>query len=131
MRHLLVLVLLAFCGCAIQRALEAQDAKEQLVGMSDEKILACMGPPHNRSAVGGTEVWQYGSGDNSTTAVGNANAWGGGMVTASVSTSSRYCMINIAMANHVVRSVNYSGPTGGLVTEGEQCAFAVKACLSQ
>ena len=24
--------------------------------------------------------------------------------------------------------VNYSGPTGGLITEGEQCAFAVQNC---
>ena len=48
MRIFIVLFSLALVGCAAQRALEAQDAKKQLVGMSDEKILTCMGPPSHR-----------------------------------------------------------------------------------
>ena len=32
------------------------------------------------------------------------------------------------MNNGYVSRVNYSGPTGGLITEGEQCAFAVQNC---
>jgi hypothetical protein len=35
----------ALCGCAIQRAQVAQDARVQMVGMSKEQVLACMGPP--------------------------------------------------------------------------------------
>jgi hypothetical protein len=27
-----------------------------------------------------------------------------------------------------VSQVNYTGPTGGILTAGEQCAFAVEAC---
>lgn len=129
MRYFLLLISVALGGCAIQRSLQAQDAQKQLVGMSDEKIMTCMGPPNVRSAVGQTEVWQYGSGDGSTTAHASANNWGGGLVTGSVSSSSRYCMINIAMRDHAVQSVSYSGPTGGLLTDGEQCAFATRACL--
>lgn len=131
MRFFLLFISLALAGCAIQRSLQAQDAQKQLVGMTDEKIMTCMGPPHSRSAAGATEVWQYGSGDGTTSAHANANNWGGGIVTGSVTSSSRYCMINIAMREHVVQSVNYSGPTGGILTGGEQCAFAMQACLPQ
>jgi hypothetical protein len=28
-----------------------------------------------------------------------------------------------------VAAVNYAGPTGGLLTAGEQCAYAVDACV--
>jgi hypothetical protein len=46
-------------------------------------------------------------------------------------TTSRFCTVNIVMANRAVQSVNYKGPTGGLLTEAEQCAFAIRACLPQ
>ncbi len=49
--------------------------------------------------------------------------------TGSVVSSSRFCNVNVAMSNHVVQPVNYAGPTGGLITEGEQCAFVVSNCL--
>jgi hypothetical protein len=28
-----------------------------------------------------------------------------------------------------VAAVNYTGPTGGLLTAGEQCAYAIDACV--
>jgi hypothetical protein len=33
------------------------------------------------------------------------------------------------MMNGRVNRVNYVGPTGGLLTPGEQCAYAVQACV--
>jgi hypothetical protein len=30
-----------------------------------------------------------------------------------------------------VTAVNYAGPTGGLLTAGEQCAYAVDACVKK
>jgi hypothetical protein len=36
--------------------------------------------------------------------------------------------VNIVMTNGVVSEVNYTGPTGGLLTQGEQCAYAVQNC---
>jgi outer membrane protein assembly factor BamE (lipoprotein component of BamABCDE complex) len=53
----------ALCGCAIQRAQVAQDARVQMVGMSKEQVLACMGPPASKAAEAQTEVWGYNSGD--------------------------------------------------------------------
>jgi len=46
-------------GCAIQRAEIAQQAQHQMVGLSREQVLQCMGPPGNKMADGGTEVWSY------------------------------------------------------------------------
>jgi hypothetical protein len=40
----------------------------------------------------------------------------------------RFCNINVVMSQAMVSRVNYSGPTGGLLTGGEQCAFAVENC---
>jgi hypothetical protein len=38
------------------------------------------------------------------------------------------CTVNVTMTNGRVGRVNYVGPTGGLLTPGEQCAFAVQNC---
>lgn len=138
----------ATAGCAVQRAVVAQSAQEKMVGMSREQVLACMGPPANKAAEGATEVWSYGSGDGRTIAVGSVYAQtdssfsadqcsnrisGTGTATTagagSVTTSRRYCTINVAMTDGRVSRVNYSGPTGGLLTAGEQCAFAIQNCV--
>jgi hypothetical protein len=37
--------------------------------------------------------------------------------------------VSVVMADGQVNCVNYSGPTGGLLTGGEQCAFAVQNCF--
>jgi hypothetical protein len=48
--------------------------------------------------------------------------------TASGVNTRRFCNVNIVIQGGVVSQVNYSGPTGGILTGGEQCAFAVEAC---
>ena len=35
----------------------------------------------------------------------------------------------MVFAGGAVSAVNYQGPTGGLITAGEQCAYAVDACV--
>ncbi|MGO9742121.1 MAG: hypothetical protein ACLPN5_11530 [Roseiarcus sp.] len=115
-------------GCAIQRAETARSAKEQMIGLSDEKVLACMGPPADRMTVGQTEVWSYQSGNGQT--VGSVFASGGnGFASGFGVTEQRFCKVNIVMSKNAVSEVNYSGPTGGLLTQGEQCAFAVQNCV--
>jgi hypothetical protein len=122
------LVIAAFCvalgGCAIQRAQIAQDARAQMVGLSKEQVLTCMGAPANKAAEGATEVWGYASGNGMTVASASYDRYGGTAVA-----SSRFCNINIVMASGRVTAVNYTGPTGGLLTAGEQCAYAVDACV--
>jgi hypothetical protein len=131
-------------GCAVQRARVAQDAQGKMVGLTREQVLACMGPPNTKAAEGTTEVWSYASGDGSTTVVGtgmsNTNATISGNRSSATGTAStlgtsivtarqRYCTVNVTMADGRVARVNYLGPTGGLLTAGEQCAYVVHACV--
>jgi outer membrane protein assembly factor BamE (lipoprotein component of BamABCDE complex) len=111
-------------GCAIQRAQEALDARAQMIGMSKEQVLACMGAPVNKAAEGMTEVWGYNSGNGMTVTDASYGRFGGTAVS-----SSRFCNINVVMNKGQVAAINYAGPTGGLLTAGEQCAYAVDACV--
>ena len=135
-------------GCAVQRAVVAQSAQEKMVGLSKKQILACMGPPGQKAAEGATEIWSYTSGNDRVTAVGTGYAQTNGSVsgqrdtnggyfatgsstTTSLSTATanrRSCNINVVINDGVVSRVNYSGPTGGILTRGEQCAFAIENC---
>lgn len=116
----------ALAGCAIQRSQIAQDARAQMVGLSKEQVLTCMGAPANKAAEGATEVWGYASGNGMTIASASYDRFGGTAIA-----SSRFCNINIVMASGRVTAVNYTGPTGGLLSAGEQCAYAVDACVKQ
>ncbi|QQO15218.1 hypothetical protein JJB99_03240 [Bradyrhizobium diazoefficiens] len=125
MRKLVVIAVSAILGgCAFQRAEIAQDARAQMVGMSKERVLACMGPPANKAVEGSTEVWGYDSGNGMQVA-----SVSGDRYSATAVSSKRFCKINIVFAAGQVSSVNYSGPTGGILTAGEQCAYAVDACV--
>lgn len=138
------LFLLLLNGCAIERAQVAESAQTEMIGLSREQVLACMGPPGNRMAEGATEVWAYGSGDGSTSTVAFADGTTTGSVTggpgyanfnaassasAIAHSSRRYCIVNIVMTKGAVSRVSYAGPTGGLLTAGEQCAFAIRNCV--
>jgi hypothetical protein len=143
----LLLVAGIVSGCAVQRAVVAHGAQEKMLGFSKEQVLACMGPPASKAAEGSTEVWSYSSGNDHVTAIGtgyartdgtftgersgNTFSGSGGTTTTSLNTSSatrRFCTVNIVLNEGVVSRLNYSGPTGGILTAGEQCAFAVENC---
>lgn len=143
---LAVALAVALAGCAIQRAQVAQDARAQMVGLSKEQVLGCMGPSGNKAAEGQTEVWSYASGNgfSSTVATADVNTTGqasriGNQVYGSANSTGfgtavstrRFCTVNVVMTNGLVSAVNYQGPTGGLLTAGEQCAFAVDACVKK
>ena len=114
MRSLEIVALaVAVSGCSIQRAQVAQDARVQMVGMSKEQVLACMGPPANKAAEAQTEVWSYNSGDGTIVASGSAS-YG----SFSGSLSRRFCHIHVVMTGGAVSAVNYQGPTGGLIAAG-------------
>ncbi len=110
-------------GCAIQRSLIAADAKTTMVGMTKEQILACMGPPVAKATEGATEVWSYASGNAQTDV-----SMTGGRGWATGTSTQRFCTVNVTMSEGRVSRINYVGPTGGLLTAGEQCAFALQNC---
>jgi outer membrane protein assembly factor BamE (lipoprotein component of BamABCDE complex) len=127
MRSLGVVALCAALGgCAFQRAEIAQDARAQMFGMTKEQVLACMGAPASKAAEGATEVWGFASGNGMTVATASYDRYGGTAVS-----TNRFCNINIVFAGGQVSAVNYTGPTGGLLTAGEQCAYAVNACVKR
>lgn len=122
--YVLIAVTFLFGGCAFERAKVANDAQIAMIGLTKEQVLACMGPPANQAAVGATEVWSYGSGNGETVSAVSGNKFGAAAVS-----SQRFCTVNVNLTNGVVSNVNYLGPTGGLLTAGEQCAFAVQNCV--
>jgi len=127
------ILLLTSCASAkFQRAEVASQAKNSMVGMTKESVLACMGAPAQHATVGETEVWSYPSGGDTTSfgnATGSTNSLGYTNVFGSSSSLHRYCIVNIVMTGGRVRAVNYNGRTGGWASEGEQCAFAVQNCV--
>jgi len=123
-----ILGIVALCaalgGCAFERAEVAQKAQASMIGMPKEQVLACMGAPASRATEGNTEVWGYNSGNGMAVTSASYGRYGGTAVS-----SSRFCNVNIVMTGGQVSAVNYTGPTGGLLTRGEQCAYAVDACV--
>jgi hypothetical protein len=120
-------------ACAIQRAQVANDAKDKMIGLTKEQVLACMGPPANRMSEGVTEVWSYQSGDGTVVSSGSANVYasrGTGQAFGSAVSllSRRFCQVNVVMNAGRVSQLGYQGPTGGLLTAGEQCAYVVQNC---
>jgi hypothetical protein len=81
--------------------------------MTKEQVLGCMGAPATKAAEG-----------DMTVASASCDRYGGTAVS-----SSRFCNINIVFAGGRVSAINYTGPTGGLLTAGEQCAYAVNNCV--
>jgi outer membrane protein assembly factor BamE (lipoprotein component of BamABCDE complex) len=138
MRKVLAVIACAFfvAGCAVMRAKEANEAQATMVGMTKEQILACMGVPAAKAVEGATEVWSYNSGNGQTVGFGSSSAsvYGGrgyasGYGFSSMVTQQRFCTVNVTMLNGRVDRINYVGPTGGLITQGEQCAFAIDNCV--
>jgi hypothetical protein len=113
-RILLVASIAAIAGaCAMQRAQVANDAQGKMIGMSEEQVLSCMGPPVSKAGVDETEVWSYGA----------RNGVAG--------RSSRSCAVKITMTDDRVSAINYIDPTGGPISPNEQCAHTVSNCLAR
>ena len=98
-----VAVVIAACvaDCAGDRAQIANYAQNKMVGLTKEAVLACMGTPASKATEGATEVWSYPSGN---------------------------CTTNVTMMDGKVKRKNYVGPTGGLLSQNEQCFFTVANC---
>ena len=122
------LSILGLTGCMVERAAMARSAQQSMIGLSKEGVLACMGAPINHASVGETEVWSYMSG-NGRVQSSEFVTGGNGIVSGLGVTTQRFCKIDVVMTAGRVSRINYSGPTGGLISEGEQCAYAVSNCM--
>lgn len=125
---LVIAALLAGCASTkFGRADLAERAKVGLIGKSKKDILMCAGVPVRSEQAENMEFMTYYSGGDSDAYVagGAGSSAGGG----AVSVKKRYCEVTFILSNGIVEKVNYAGRTGGLITEGEQCAFVLQNCL--
>jgi hypothetical protein len=142
----LALPLLALTACAMQRAQDAEEAQRRMIGLTKERVFACMGIPNRKATEGNIEIWSYKSGnehretsshrttfsakryvsdDDVTDVFGSSFGLGDSV------SEKRFCTVQIVMTDGKVEAVHYNGPTGGFLTDDEQCAYAVRNCLDR
>jgi hypothetical protein len=127
---ILPLVLVLLGGCAVQRAETAARAQSELVGLTKGELLSCAGVPVRQDRADGLDFLTYSSGGDS---VGSAVASQTSPSTVILAGKSvrRYCEVTFVLRDGVVQRVNYQGRTGGILSQGEQCAFVVQNCLKK
>jgi hypothetical protein len=131
-----VAILLA--GCAVtKRAEDAENAQTKIVGLSEQRLLTCVGAPANKAVEGNREVWSYNSDYEQSprrfcklelvTFFGPACV---DQLSSPTQPAVRVaCTVKIVMNNSRVTQVNYVGPTGEPLTHVEQCGLAVENCV--
>jgi hypothetical protein len=93
-------------GCAFERAEIAQDARAQMVGMTKNRFLACIGARATRLPKAPPSFGVLRPYNATTVASASCDRYGGTAVS-----SSQFCNINIVFAGGQVSAVNYTGPT--------------------
>lgn len=127
-----VTMALVLSGCgSFERVELAERAKSELVGLSKEELLACMGAPSEQASAGDTEVWDYDSGvETVATTTGSATATNRRFFGSQITSFHRlYCEVSVVIEQDRVTRINYQGNTGGIFSEGEQCSYVVENCL--
>ena len=132
-------LLFLLSGCAMQRAADAETAQKIMVGMDKEKVFTCMGIPKKKATEGKTEIWAYESGDRritrnkprATSSKDFTNSFAASLGFEDEVRTARFCTVQVVMTDNIVSAIHYNGPSGGFLTEDEQCAYAVRNCLKQ
>src|SRR6476620_4139135 len=120
-------------ACASMRRETAENAQNKMVGLSKEQLLACMGPPADRTVENTGEVWSYISRGYVAGGRSSQQFCTTSLVTVFGSLCSDWlspptgprttaCRVHIVMNNSQVTQVSYVGPP-------EQCGFAVENCV--
>ena len=90
-RHVTGLIVLFLASCGPIQSGQVADQINAMVGLSQEHVLSCMGPPTSTAHVGATEVWSYNVGGPVTTSAvmgGNQS-----LVAGSATTSQEFCVL--------------------------------------
>ena len=122
-----IISIASLSGCKYNRVKTAQVAKTELIGMSKGELLSCAGVPDKAMSSNGIEFLSYRSGGETSY---SAKTIYGYNPTTFINSSHRFCDITITLKNDKVQKVSYSGKTGGLLTQGEQCAYVLENCVS-
>jgi hypothetical protein len=107
-----------------QPAEAATPAPRGMVGMSRERVLACMGAPDSSTSADGMEVLSYHTGSSASTSVDQVSS----NVIHVDAPPSRLCKVDIGLVRGRVTKIQYNG---SLSMAGKQCAYAIENCLSQ
>ena len=146
MRHLtgvilLGVLLMAGAGCdtinevrgaldpSVARSQAAAAAETQMIGMSQEQILACMGPPDTDASAGTTDAWRYRASDGRIDGSIQPPTLPGSALGTMVSARQRYCDVSVTFADGRVSRIAYQGYTGSVLARNEQCGYAVAGCV--
>jgi hypothetical protein len=125
-RRLLTGFMTAFlAACGTIQSGQVSDQINAMVGLSQEHVLSCMGPPSSTAHVGATEVWSYNVGGPVTTSgvVGGNQS----VIAGSATTSQEFCVVNLTMQNGSVATANYRSQ-GKLLAPSLPCYSVLHAC---
>jgi hypothetical protein len=121
----MLLALLALTACGPKPEVD-QLAQHGMIGLSEKRILACLGEPAQRRRVGFEEVWTYPIGQMRTE--GGLFALGLNKYS-SPFPPSRQCVVRIVIDKYGVSQVHYAGPDGGELPLGQICEFPARTCI--
>ena len=130
------MILLAGCA-ATKRVEDPEIAQTKIVGLSEQRLLACMGAPANKAVEGNRAVWSYNSDYEQSSRrfckLELVTFFGPSCVD-QISPPTQppvrvACTVKIVMNDSRVTQVNYFGPTGEPLTHGEQCRLAAENCV--
>ena len=121
-----LLVLMASSAAGASEPEVDQLAQRGMIGLSETRILACLGEPAKRRRVGFEEVWTY--------PIGQMRTEGGPLALglnkySSPFPPSRLCNVQIVIDRHGVSQVVYAGPDGAALPLGQVCEFPVRSCV--
>jgi hypothetical protein len=122
-------IYLGGCENAYTRSDVASAAKTELIGMTKEKLLSCAGVPDKAYVSNETEFLSYRSGGSTSHSAYTTPGIGGYAPRTYISSTNRYCDINITLKNNIVRKVNYSGKTGAALSRDSECAYVLERCV--
>jgi len=101
-------------------------AQKEMIGMDIKDLYFCAGFPDNSETIDNLQFVTYHSGRD-LTAYGCRSSNDTGVSI----TKKRYCVINIVLENNRIIKIDYTVRTGGLLTKGEQCAYALEYCIPE
>jgi hypothetical protein len=102
-----------------------QLAQQSLLGLSKKKVLACLGPPTKRAAVGADQIWTYAQGQRWT----QGPVWAAGLNIAwSPAWPGGPCSVGLVIVDGAVAQMTDAMPDGGQLSVGQQCVLTAAAC---
>jgi hypothetical protein len=122
--RLLGLAPLALGACAVHDSRIAQNARTQLLGLSEPALESCLGVPDQYRSFGSMDVLTYYATSSSSTSLSVPLVGGIGL------SYGGYCHATVTVTHGRVTRVLYSGEKNATLAPDAYCASIVRTCLS-